>query len=182
MPKQEGRLLRNGTSPADFCDVPSFFFDEKGGQSVEYRKMIHMETILEHEVLDPAVEYMEKVQEVISESTYWQLKMNWETMDVMWSSSMWVYFCNLAGSPWSHYLRYLSPLKHAKFESWRHYGFAIWSTARMTGYGLLLPTMDYAVGLEVPYYEAWSNLLTEDERESLDKENKRLDVEGEGGP
>ena len=140
-------------------------------------------------MLDSAIEYTQKVKEVISESTYWQLKKSWaagsvpkseedwETLDLMWRSNMWDYFSNLTGSCLTHEFDFRSPLQHAKFGPWRRYGFAIWSTARMAGYGLLLPRGEYPIGLEKPYYEAWRNLLTQDEREAVDKENKRWDAE-----
>ncbi|CZR65893.1 uncharacterized protein PAC_15793 [Phialocephala subalpina] len=188
-PEEGGPAHLNGMSPADFCDVPSWFNDKKRGNVVELSEMNGIETILEHELLDSAIEYTQKVKGVISESTYWQFKKNWaagsvpkseedwETLDLMWRSNMWDYFSNLTGSRWIHEFDFRSPLQHAKFEPWRRYGFAIWSTARMAGYGLLLPRGEYPCGLEKPYYEAWRNLLTEDEREAVEKENKRWDAE-----
>jgi len=44
----------------------------------------------------------------------------------------------------------------------------------MIAYGLLIPAGDYCVGMLMPYMEAWGSLLTEDERNALDRENKRL--------
>ena len=186
LPEEEGRL--NGMSPADFCDVPTYFFDEKGGVLLEHRKM-NFETILEHELLDSAIDYKQKVDQVISESKYWQLKEDWaagsvprseedwQTLDITWRSNMWDYFYGLSGTYDMHTLGFRSPLQHAKFELWRRFGFAIWSTARMAGYGLLLPRGEYPRGLEKPYYEAWRNLLTEDEKEAVDNENKRWEEE-----
>jgi hypothetical protein len=42
---------------------------------------------------------------------------------------------------------------------------------------LLLPTGMYPCVFEISYYEAWRNLLTEYEREVVDKENKGWDTE-----
>ncbi|PMD26038.1 hypothetical protein NA56DRAFT_699122 [Hyaloscypha hepaticicola] len=152
-----------------------FINDKKGGEPVEFREMCRMETILEHELLDSTTEYTQKKNWAAGLAT--KSEEDWETLDLMWRSSMWDYFTNLTGSCWTHNFDPLSPLQHAKFEPWRRYGFAIWSTARIPGYGLLLPTGMYPCGLEIPYYEAWRNLLSKDEREVVDKENKRWDTE-----
>jgi hypothetical protein len=45
----------------------------------------------------------------------------------------------------------------------------------MIAYGLLIPIDDYSVGMLVPHtsIEVWRNLITEEERNALDRENER---------
>ncbi|KAE9377719.1 hypothetical protein N431DRAFT_164954 [Stipitochalara longipes BDJ] len=174
-------------SPADLCDVPQRFTDAAGGVLLGGRELRSRETLLEHELLESAIQYMQEVKEVTNESTYWRLKKDWaagsapanqkdlETLDLTFRSNMWSYFSNLSGDPWYHDMSFLSPLQHVKFESFRRFGFAIWSTARMAEYGLLMADDDAAAGLQQPNWEAWRNLLTQDERDEVDRENKRRD-------
>ncbi|KAF8862218.1 hypothetical protein BDZ45DRAFT_213936 [Acephala macrosclerotiorum] len=191
-PEEEGWEGVNRMSPAELCDVPTHFFGKDRGVVLEIEEIMDTETILEHELVESAIQYTQEVKEVITESTYWRFKKDWatgsmltnqedwETLDLTFRSDMWLFFCDLTGSIWQHRTDPRSPLQHVEFEPWRRFGFAIWSTARMAGYGLLLPRGMYPVGMGVPYYEAWRNLLTQDERDAVDKENKKRDVEALG--
>ena len=147
-------------------------------------------TILEHELLESAVQYTQEVQEAINESTYWQLKRSWingsvppnqndwYTLDLTFRSDMWSFFYNLSGSPFSHDGYPLTPLQHASFNLWRRFGFVIWSTARMSAYGLLPSDPWHAAGEEVPFFEARKSLLTQDEKDEIDKVIRRWEIEG----
>jgi hypothetical protein len=180
-PKEERWKGANRITAAELCDVPV--------KSLEYSDLIDIEEILEHELLESALEYTQEIKEVINESSYWGLKKDCaigsmatnqeecEILDLTFRSNMWWFFSNLTGSLWGHEPNFRSPLQHVEFELWRRFGFAIWSTARMAKYGLLLPTGIYGRGLEKPFYEAWRNLLTQDERDVVDKENKKRDAE-----
>jgi hypothetical protein len=46
----------------------------------------------------------------------------------------------------------------------------------MASYGLLLSLDICAVGMEVPYYEAWKSLLTQHQKDAVDEENKKQEI------
>ena len=148
---------------------------------LDLRELTNEETFLEYELLESAIQFTQEIKEMINVSTYWQLKKDWaagsmpanqedwRTLDLNFRSNMWTFFYHLTGHRSQHEIRSLSPLQHVKFESFRCFRFAIWSTARMAGYGLLLAKDEYAVGMHAPYYKAWRNLLTQDERDAIDR-------------
>lgn len=158
-------------SPAEVCDVSSYFFDGTDSVLLGLRELESMDTLLEHELLDTAIHYTQESREVTNDSTYWQLRKDWgafpvwiipedrEILNLCNRSQMWSFFYRLSGGQWLvegwHDCYFRSPLQHVKFESFRSLGFAIWSTARLAGYGFLLPTERYHnPGLLPPYYEA----------------------------
>lgn len=76
-----------------------------------------------------------------------------------------------------HEFNSLSPLQHATFSPWRRCGFAIWRTERMVAYGLLVNGVEYAMGLQVPFFEAWRTVLPPDVRAGVERECERKKVE-----
>jgi hypothetical protein len=134
------------------------------------------------------LQYTSEVDELIDETQHWRLlelrqiyrkpinHEDWKTLDLTYASDVWYFFGNLSGSRLAHESDHLSPLKHAKLELWRQFGFAIWSTERMASYGLLLSLDICAVGMEVPYYEAWKSLLTQHQKDAVDEENKKQEI------
>ena len=129
-----------------------------------------------------------------------------KVLDKTYRTETWAFFGRLTGSQWQHEnrSRFLSPLQHAPFAPWRRSGFAICtlylhqppfllvfslstttpancsllrgSTSRMSSYGLLQSCSDGPSGLDIPIFEAWASLLTEGEREEIQRENKRQEV------
>lgn len=97
--------------------------------------------------------------------------------DTMWSD-MWFCFSELTGTSGSHIPSHLelSPLQHVKFSPWRRLGFAIGDYARLAKYGLMVPRTDYSMGKLIPYFEAWRSVMTQDERDAVEAEIKRLDA------
>jgi hypothetical protein len=153
-------------------------------------KEMRTPTMLEHELLESALHYTQDAKETIDESSYWQLKKNWaassmpsreewDTLNLTFRSNMWIFFNNGTDNGHFHALgqhrTQTDCLQHAAFDHWRRFGFAIWSTARMASYGLLLTAKDYCRGMTAPCLEAWRNLLTQDERDAVDKENRLID-------
>lgn len=183
----------NQMSSADLCHVGLIFFGERGGRVLDFEELMVRETLLEHELLESAIKYRQDTREIIPESTYWRLtkdwlhssmptnQKDWETLDVTYTSPMWEYFYDLTGTCLYHEVRRFTPLQHIKFAPFRPFGFAIWSMARMVGYGLLVPAEEYGVGAQVPYYEAWRNLLSQNEIDAVDSENEIKDAEVRDG-
>ncbi|KAH6714211.1 hypothetical protein BKA61DRAFT_57390 [Leptodontidium sp. MPI-SDFR-AT-0119] len=185
-------------SPADLCDVP---FDM---DLLECRELSLVPTLLEHELLRLAVECPttlgkpEHPNQVEQEATYWRIQKDWaienasaaasgtrtnepseaawKILDLTFRSKMWDTFGGLAGDQWIHEEHSMSPLQHAKFDPWRPYGFPIWSTERMVGYGLLLQSDGHGAIMEVPYFEAWGSLLSKEERDEIDRENEEQEA------
>ncbi|KUJ15984.1 uncharacterized protein LY89DRAFT_100766 [Mollisia scopiformis] len=185
------------TSPAELCDVPiqlGYHPTEDCEISellLDTRSINDSETILEQELLESATQYRQDAADLIAESKYWRFKKDWaicstltdqqwEILDNTHRSDMWYFFQLLAGSCQVHDYYFRSPLQHAKFELWRPFGFAIWSTSRMAGYGLLMPTSWYAAGVGKPFYEAWRNLLTQEQLDAVEEESKRKEEELSG--
>jgi hypothetical protein len=191
---EEGYMRVDNIGPADLCDAPGFFMDDAGGFLLDAEEILERETLLEHELLETAIQYTREVQEGIDDAAYWQLKKDWATastprspedcvaLDLTFRSNMWSYFYELTGRPGWHIMDSVSPLQHVKFDLFRRFGFTIWSTARMAAYGLLLARDEYAAGMHPPYFEAWRNLLTQEERDSVDKEIKRRNEEALAAP
>ena len=160
------------------------------------------DTLLEYELIQSVVDFLQEGREMINESTYQQLKTDWatspppisqnewdyETVDDCLYSPMWFFFYDLAGGTpgliGQHHSHTLSPLQHVHFTPFRRLGFAIWSQARLQGYGFLpLPLPLIAeegfvrMSESAPVYTAWRSVLTTDERAEVERKNKWWDDE-----
>lgn len=157
------------------------------------RKLQIRESHLEHELLESAIWYTQEAKEAINKSTYWRHKKDWadgsmpinqedwKTLELTFNSDMWNFFHFLTSDPWMHEKGSPSLVRNVKFETFRPFGFAIWSTTRMVGCGLIIGTPDWSRRVYLPFFEPWRSLLTQDERDALDRENKNLDADGPFG-
>jgi hypothetical protein len=153
-------------------------------------RLSETDTLLEYELIESAVDFLQEGRETIDEPTYQQLKIEWKScpqpssgddyrhhdaLDDCITSPMWYFFhqlkVNTTGTIGSHDFDTHSPLQHVHFTPFRRLGFAIWSQARLQGYGLLqfpLPqTAEFTYvrwSKHAPVYTAWKSVLTADER------------------
>ena len=162
-------------------------------------RVCDMDTLLEYELIQSVVDFLQEGRETIDELIYQQLKTDWatsppislkewdsETVDDCLYSPMWFFFYDLAGGTpgliGQHDSYTLSPLQHVHFTPFRRLGFAIWSEARLQGYGFLpvpLPLVAeegfVRMSESAPVYTAWRSVLTADERAEVERKNKWWD-------
>jgi hypothetical protein len=185
-------------------DVHGYFYSFEDGCG--YRLAISIEprindtdTLLEYEVIESAVDFLQEGREAIGEPIYQQLKIDWaasrlpasgdigeknyEDLDDSVDSPMWYFFHDLNGNTTGtlghHDGNYDSPLQHIHFTPFRRLGFAIWSQERLQEYGLLqvpkTPTAEYPwvrMSEPTPVYTAWRSVLTADERAEVERINE----------
>jgi hypothetical protein len=182
-------------------DVPDFVYSDEDdcGYSLVNDispRVNETDTLLEYEIIQSAIDFLQEGREAIGEPIYQELKIDWAASDLLASedirnhdslddcvnSPMWYFFHELNGNSTGtlgqHIWNFSSPLQHIHFSPFRRLGFAIWSQERLQGYGLLqvprcLTAEDTYVCMSdsAPVYTAWRSILTTDERAEIERVN-----------